>query len=135
MVTLNPGNSLFCRCCYLRLNKVRPQECVVVSGIGQIESEVHSAEVLFQFFFAEFKYRSFARCPYFEDVAQFVITRHGYSPCLYVPVHACAEGYAGGFIGLRLGGFVLAARGHQPHEGDDPKVKMILFHVLSNFIF
>ena len=87
-----------------------------------------------------FQRRACVSRPYFEDAAELVVGgRRGQCPCPDLREIFGQRGGEGHAVtlgsGLQRIGFVLAARGHQPHEGDNPKVKMILFHVLGNFDF
>ena len=122
---------------------VRPEQRLVLSGGCQLEREVDFGVFgIGANFLTDFERGCILRVPYFEDAAEFVFGgSRGQRPAPGLRLHEVGrqrggESHAVGVgVGRQRVGFVLAARGHQPHEGDNPEVKMILFHVFSNLKF
>ena len=81
--------------------------------------------------------------PYFENAAQFILVVGSLGQScttLRIWLHKvdgqrCGNTHHFIIRILQRIGFVLAARGYHPYKSDNPKVKMILFHVLSILIF
>ena len=115
--------------------KVCPQQGFVVSVVDEGKGEVLAFAGTIGLFLAVYQFRISACRPYFEDVAQ-LESKVGYGDLavgagVYAPVHICAEGYAGRFIGLRPVHIFLAARCEQScEENRQHEIKIVLFHFL-----